>query len=135
MENERLKYLTQELCLSIDDYSKPKVLYGMNAKTSRLLKLLYMKPGTFPSSPDMGINISSYKFELMNSEVTAKIQSKIESQVEQYLPELHITDIMVTPYKGYLVVAIEEYDDQTQKTNNIGVLVHNDHSLSQIISN
>lgn len=126
--------ILEELCLDIDDYNKPKVLQQMDAKTSRFLKLLYMKPGTIPSSPDMGIDITSYKFDFMNDELTIKLRTKIEEQVSQYLPELYISNIIISPYKGYLIVAVEEYDDSTKKTRNIGLLINSDPTLSQVIS-
>jgi hypothetical protein len=132
--NSNLIKLRAELCFAVDNYNKPKVLQGIDAKTSRFLKLLYMKPGTIPSSPNMGVNITSYKFNFMNDDLTIQLKVKIEEQVSQYLPELNISDMIITPYKGYLIVAVEEYDDVTKKTKNIGLLINQEPTLAQIIS-
>lgn len=132
--SNELVNLKQELCLAIDNYNKPKTLHGMDAKTSRFLKLLYMKQGTNPSSPYMGIDISSYKFDFMDNELIINLKTKIEEQVSQYLPELLISNIIISPYKGYLIVAIEEYDNVTKRSRNIGLLLDQEPSLAQVFS-
>jgi hypothetical protein len=82
----------------------------------------------------MGINISSYKFDFMDNEMIINLRTKIEDQVSQYLPELLISNIIISPYKGYLIVAIEEYDNATKKARNIGLLINQDPTLAQVIS-
>ena len=51
-----------ELDFSLDDFHNQKVLRGADAYARLIQRLLFMRKGTYPTIPDMGIDISSYRF-------------------------------------------------------------------------
>lgn len=78
-----LKY---EFTLDIDNYEEILAEAGVLAYARLLINLLFLKPGTYPNSPDMGIDINKYSFELMDEELTSQLEDEIKHQVSIYLP-------------------------------------------------
>lgn len=73
----------RDYCCSISKLNTPVVLENQNAMASRLMCLFMMEPGDDPLHPDMGIGIKSYRYSIGTLE---KLRSRIESQLETYLP-------------------------------------------------
>ena len=59
----RYQPLGYDAVLEVDDYGKPKIISTFEMAINAILTLLFMKPGQFPSIPDLGIDINSYLFE------------------------------------------------------------------------
>ena len=78
-----LKY---EFTLDSDDYEGILAESGVLAYARLLVNLLFLKPGTYPNSPDMGVNINKYSFELMDDELTSQLEDDIRNQINTYLP-------------------------------------------------
>ena len=51
-----------ELDFSLDDFHNQKVLRGADAYGRLIQRLLFMRKGTYPTIPDMGVDIASYRF-------------------------------------------------------------------------
>lgn len=69
LDDVRLKYpvklqtLNYDVVLDSDSMYKPKVLSTFELGINTILMLLLMKPGQYPSIPELGIDIESYLFE------------------------------------------------------------------------
>lgn len=69
LNDVRLKYpvklqtLNYDVVLDSDSMYKPKVLSTFELGINTILMLLLMKPGQYPSIPELGIDIESYLFE------------------------------------------------------------------------
>lgn len=83
-----------ELTLEIDSFDKPKELVEVAAWSQLILNLLYLKPGTYPSLPDMGIGIEEYQYDFID-DIAEELTSKITSQQKQYLPDVPLTGVTV----------------------------------------
>lgn len=56
--------------------------------------LLFLIPGTYPSSPLLGIGIQQYEYSFMD-ETIAQLQSLILEQVRTYLPDVPLDSVVV----------------------------------------
>ena len=55
--------LGYDTLLGVDALYKPKVIPSFEMVVNTIITLLLMKPGQYPSIPELGINIESYLFE------------------------------------------------------------------------
>lgn len=85
----------RELLLSVNTFNKPTELIGKDAWARLVLNLLFMKKGTFPSMPDMGIGIQDYEYEFIDTAV-ASLNEEIEQQIRTYLPDLPLKGVKVS---------------------------------------
>jgi len=97
----------KEQLLGLNVFNKPAELAGKTAWPRLVLNLLFLRKGTYPSIPRMGIGIQDYEYEYLDSAI-ASLQEEIESQCQTYLPELPITQIKVdsAEYQGQKILVI-----------------------------
>ena len=106
-----------ELNLGINSFDNPTKLSELQAWSQLMLNLTFLRPGTFPSQPEMGIDIENYQYDFID-DATAELSSKIISQQQTYLPDVPLTgvDISTTDYKGSKILLIK-YVFSTHKGN------------------
>lgn len=87
LDEIRLKYppklqtLNYDVVLDSDSMYKPKVLSSFELGINSVLMLLLMKPGQYPSIPELGIDIESYLFEYEeNVKLPSIIKEKLLNQ-------------------------------------------------------
>lgn len=84
----------REYTLSLNEFNQPKIYTNNDATCLKLMQLILLEKGTYPTRPDMGVGIvSRYRFSLMDN--LTDLKSDIQDQVLTYLPELLATDITV----------------------------------------
>ena len=99
--------LGYDATLDVDSSHKPKIISSFELCINSILMLLFMKPGQYPSIPELGIDIESYLHEYMDDPtITGDIQAKLQDQCNQL---------------NMMGLTIEVYIDQTE--NNQGALV------------
>lgn len=87
-----------EFGLEVNDYKEVAHFEETNAKYRHIYNLLFLKPGTYPSCPDMGIDLESYIFEeLTNSKIT-EITAKIKTQVNTYVTTSESINVNIYKY-------------------------------------
>ena len=70
-----------DVLLDTDDMYKPKVISSFETCINSLLTLLFMKPGQYPSIPELGIDIESYLHEYNDDDrILMDIEEKIKDQ-------------------------------------------------------
>ena len=75
-----------EFVLDIDEFSKPKVLTGPKAVVQKIINLILLKPGTYPTRPYMGVGlIENYRYTFTDD--LDRLQADINEQIQTYLPE------------------------------------------------
>lgn len=84
--------LGYDVCLDYDSAYKPKVISTFEMCVNIIMTLLFMKPGQYPSIPDLGINIESYLFEYADDK---SIPRKIKTQLEEQCNRISLTGINV----------------------------------------
>ena len=73
--------LGYDAVLAVDGYNKPKVISSFEMMVNAILTLLFMKPGQFPSIPDLGIDIESYLHEYADDpSIPSSIEVKLNDQ-------------------------------------------------------
>ena len=73
--------LGYDVLLDTDDTYKPKVISTLEMCINTILTLLYMKPGQYPSIPELGIDIESYLHEYADDpNIPSEIENKLRDQ-------------------------------------------------------
>ena len=83
-----LEYQKKELMLGINNFNKPAEKSGINAWATLISRLLFLQKGSYPSDPEMGIELQQYDYALLDDYLTDEIQSLITDQVRTYLPDI-----------------------------------------------
>ena len=74
----RSQVLKYDTCMDYDAANKPKVISSFEMCVNMILTLLFMKPGQYPSIPELGINIESYLFEYADDpSIPREIKTKL----------------------------------------------------------
>ena len=110
--------------LSLNNFSKPKVLDKSNAAYVNLIYLILLTKGKYQSHPDMGVGLRErYRFN-NDSNFLSNLQTDIKNQVAQYLPELTMVDVSVSMKSDHILGIIIDttegsyvmaYDSNTEK--------------------
>ena len=73
--------LGYDVLMDVDAMYKPKVISTFQMCVNTVLTLLFMKPGQYPSIPELGIDIESYLHEYSDDPlIPATIKSKLKDQ-------------------------------------------------------
>lgn len=73
--------LNYDVLLDTDSMYKPKVISTFEMAVNSILMLLFMKPGQYPSIPDLGIDIESYLHEYSDDpNIPMTIKNKLLDQ-------------------------------------------------------
>lgn len=106
---ETTEHVIADLDFALNGFREQKVLYDENAYAQMIKRLLLMKKGTYPSIPDMGIGISTYRFQDIDRLVAGDLRNAIQDQINQYIPGLPLEkiDIAKVAYKGNYILYID----------------------------
>lgn len=81
MYPEKFQSLGYDVTFDTDSMGRPKVISSFEVGVNIILTLLFMKPGQYPSIPDLGIDIASYLHEYSDDErIPAEIKNKLSDQ-------------------------------------------------------
>ena len=83
-----------EAAIEINSFDKPKELTGLAAWSQLMLNLIFLKPGTYPSMPEMGIGIENYQYDFMD-DVIAELSAAITTQQQKYLPDVPLAGVQI----------------------------------------
>lgn len=73
--------LNYDILMDVDSMYKPKVISSFEMIINSILMLLFMKPGQYPSIPELGIDIESYLHEYSDDKsIPMKIKTKLIEQ-------------------------------------------------------
>jgi len=84
-----------ELTLDINSFDKPKELSSVGAWSQLILNLMFIKPGTYPSIPELGIGIEDYQYEYMDTAID-QLTAAITNQQQTYLPDIPLSQVNVS---------------------------------------
>lgn len=76
----------KEHLLGINEFNKPKVVNGPIAICYKIIELILMRPGTYPTRPYMGIGLVE-NFRYTFTDRIDELQALTEEQIRIYLPE------------------------------------------------
>lgn len=69
----------------VNGFNKPKMFNESETLVNNILMLLFMKPGGFPSQPNLGIDITQYLYMFFDEINTNKIKYDIATQCVEFL--------------------------------------------------
>ena len=97
----------KELGLSTNVFNKATEYQGKTAWFQLILNLIFLRPGTYPSIPNMGVGLQDYEYEYID-DVKDNIRNKIEEQVNLFLPDVPLSSVEVTSveYEGKTILLI-----------------------------
>lgn len=97
----------KELGLGTNVFNKAVEYKGKTAWFQLILNLIFLRPGTYPSIPSMGVGIQDYDYEFLD-DVKDNIRNDIEDQVKTFLPDvpLESVDIQSVDYNGHTIMLI-----------------------------
>ena len=84
--------LGYDVCMDFDSAYKPKVISTFEMCVNIIMTLLFMKPGQYPSLPEIGIDIESYLFEYADDKTIPK---KIVTMIEDQCNRISLTGITI----------------------------------------
>lgn len=97
--------------LSLNSFSRPKVLEASNAAYVNIIYLLLLSKGTYQSHPDMGVGLRErYRFNT-DQDFLNSLQSDIKNQIDQYLPDIGAVDITVSMRSDHILGIIIDTTD------------------------
>lgn len=85
-----------ELDFSLDNFRNQKVLRNAEAYSRLIERLLFMKKGTYPTIPNMGVDISSYRFADLDTITAGDLKNTIQEQIDTYIEGLPLQDISIS---------------------------------------
>ena len=95
--------LGYDVLMDTDSTYKPKVISTFEMCVNTIITLLYMKPGQYPSIPELGIDIESYLHECADD---PNIPSEIKNKLTDQCNRIEVTGIQIDCY-------IDQTDDGT----------------------
>jgi phage baseplate assembly protein W len=106
---ETTEHKIADLGFAFNGFREQQVLYDENAYAQMIKRLLLMRKGTYPSIPDMGIGISTYRFQDVDRLVAGDLRNAIQDQINTYIPSLPLEkiDIAKVQYKGDYILYID----------------------------
>jgi hypothetical protein len=81
-----------EHVLAKDEFNNPKVLNGPNAIVQKILNLILLRPGTYPTRPYMGVGLIE-NFRYTFTDEIDKLEAEINEQIRTYLPEFESVNV------------------------------------------
>ena len=66
-----------------------------NAIVLAIKNIILAKPGNFPLTPGLGINIEKYQFDLLDDQTLNNIKQELNYQITKYVQSLENVDIFV----------------------------------------
>ncbi len=97
-----------ETSLEINSFDKPKELTEVEAWSQLLLNLIFLKPGTYPSMPEMGVGIENYQYDFLE-EAVEELSTAITSQQQLFLPDVPLAGVQIakTERQGQPILIIQ----------------------------
>ncbi len=97
-----------EPALEINSFDKPKELSGVAAWSQLILNLIFLKPGSYPSMPGLGIGIENYQYDFLDDTI-AELTAAITSQQQTYLPDIPLSGVQIgkTEHEGQPILIIQ----------------------------
>lgn len=120
----------KELDFDLDGFGEQKYLTEAQSAAKQILMLLFLRPGDYPSLPDLGINISKeIRYKYMDVITGGTLKEKITTQIRKYCSNVDMKDLTIysTKYNGQYIVILD-FELQAEKTITIA-LTHVSNSL------
>lgn len=89
-----MEYQKSECLLGINSFQEPSELSGKYAWIKQIEHLLFLKKGTFPSNPQLGVGLQTYDYAFIDDAIP-KLQDEITEQVRTYFPDMPFDSVTI----------------------------------------
>ena len=79
----------------VDDFNNPKVLSEAETIKNNILTLLFMKKGSYPSIPELGIGIQNTLYQFFDDIDTEELTNRIAAQCAEFIPSVNSGSLKV----------------------------------------
>lgn len=115
MERTSITPYGTELYLTTDSVNK---VDEEKAIIQQVQNLLFIKPGTYPNDPDLGIGIEDEQFEMADDNYLNNLKNRIDLQIDKfivtdYLVETRVSFKLVSPITYQKVLVVEVFVGKT----------------------
>lgn len=90
----------KDFTFDIDSDGKCTEITGTNAIIAAVTNIILAKPGNFPLTPGLGLDVGKYMFEPFDDYVLSKIKTDIMRQVSAYVPDSDLVSVDVSKVTG-----------------------------------
>ncbi|MBR5296318.1 MAG: hypothetical protein IKU29_00405 [Parabacteroides sp.] len=119
--------LGYDVLMDVDDYNKPKVISTFEMCVNAILTLLKMKPGQYPSIPELGIDVEKYLHEYADDpDIPNEIKTKLYDQCNRLMTIDITIDVFVehdNDGTNALIVEVEGSDTLTYGEESSTVII------------
>lgn len=96
----------KEYSLGIDKFNRPAVYDQPKSSYIKIVRLILLEKGTYPTKPDMGVGlVSKYRYADIKT-ATTNLKNDIDNQIATYLPEYQAAQIDVEADKKEIKINI-----------------------------
>lgn len=113
----------KELDFELDGFGEQKYLTEAQSAAKQILMLLFLRPGDYPSMPDLGIDIPrQIRYKNLDSVTGGTLKENITSQIRKYCSNVDLKELTIysTKYMGQYVVILD-FELQAEKTISIAL--------------
>lgn len=79
----------------VSNFKTVKLTSESETIVNNILTLLFMKPGSYPSIPHLGIHIQDYLYQFFDDINTSELTSMIAAQCEEFIPSVNSGQLSV----------------------------------------
>jgi hypothetical protein len=129
-----LEYQKAECLLNIDSFDEPAKLSHKRAWVQQIQHLLFMKKGTYPSNPELGIGLQNYDYAFIDDAIP-KLRDDITEQIRTYFPDMPFDSVTLisqnhSSKKEKILVMVFNFSNNA--SNNESVVVASTKTSSRI---
>lgn len=114
-----------ETSLEINSFDKPAELSNVSAWSQLMLNLIFLKPGTYPSIPEMGVGIENYQYDFLEDAIS-ELSSKIVDQQQRFLPDVPLSGVQISKIeqKGQPILIIQLFFTTEADTTSSAIAIN-----------
>ena len=107
-----------EYSLSITEFNRPEIATGAKAIIQKIIQLIFMNPGTYPTNPYMGLGfIKKYRYSFMDN--IDELNEEVKEQIRTYLPEFQTVNV--------------EFSNMNEKVNQLVIFITVDYMTYSLV--
>ena len=114
-----------ETSLEINSFDKPTELNDVSAWSQLMLNLIFLRPGTYPSLPEMGVGIEEYQYDFLEDAIS-ELSAKITEQQQKYLPDVPLAGVQISKmeHEGQPILVIQLFFNTESGTTSSAIALN-----------
>lgn len=90
----------RDFSFNTSKYGRCEEYSGTNAVILAIKNILLSRPGNFPFTPNLGLDIGKYQFSLLDEHTLSSIKTELLQQINTYIPTVNILNIIIDRVEG-----------------------------------